>query len=131
MNYAQMIIPFIGGLALFIYGMNIMAQGLQNAPAPNEEYFGSTDTEQIDGDCSGCIGNSHCTEFLRNNRYGRWFCKCWFDEPDTGHECYHGCQHWYNCNRLAGIQFRMGKDVQPRNHCTSGGYAGCHLDDER
>ena len=31
MNYAQMIIPFIGGLALFIYGMNIMAQGLQNA----------------------------------------------------------------------------------------------------
>lgn len=26
-----MIIPFIGGLALFIYGMNIMAQGLQNA----------------------------------------------------------------------------------------------------
>ena len=38
----------------------------------NEEYFGSTDTEQIDGDCSGRIGNSHCTEFLRNNRYGRW-----------------------------------------------------------
>ena len=36
-----------------------------------------------------------------------------------------------SCNRLAGIQFRMGKDVQPRNHCTSGGYAGCHLDDER
>ena len=31
MNYAEMIIPFIGGLALFIYGMNIMAQGLQNA----------------------------------------------------------------------------------------------------
>ena len=31
MNYAEMLIPFIGGLALFIYGMNIMAQGLQNA----------------------------------------------------------------------------------------------------
>ncbi len=31
MSYTQMIIPFIGGLALFIYGMNIMAQGLQNA----------------------------------------------------------------------------------------------------
>lgn len=31
MNYTEMIIPFIGGLALFIYGMNIMAQGLQNA----------------------------------------------------------------------------------------------------
>ncbi len=31
MSYAQIIIPFVGGLALFIYGMQIMAQGLQNA----------------------------------------------------------------------------------------------------
>ena len=28
---AQIIIPFVGGLGLFIYGMQIMAQGLQNA----------------------------------------------------------------------------------------------------
>lgn len=31
MNYLGIIIPFVGGLALFIYGMQIMAQGLQNA----------------------------------------------------------------------------------------------------
>lgn len=31
MNYVDIIIPFIGGLALFIFGMNYMAQGLQNA----------------------------------------------------------------------------------------------------
>lgn len=31
MDYANIIIPFIGGLALFIFGMNYMAQGLQNA----------------------------------------------------------------------------------------------------
>lgn len=31
MNYVDIIIPFVGGLALFIYGMQIMAQGLQNA----------------------------------------------------------------------------------------------------
>lgn len=31
MNYANIIIPFIGGLAMFIFGMNYMAQGLQNA----------------------------------------------------------------------------------------------------
>lgn len=31
MSYANIIIPFIGGLALFIFGMNYMAQGLQNA----------------------------------------------------------------------------------------------------
>lgn len=28
---SSMVIPFIGGLAMFIYGMNIMADGLQNA----------------------------------------------------------------------------------------------------
>ena len=30
-NMSSMIIPFVGGLAMFIYGMNIMADGLQNA----------------------------------------------------------------------------------------------------
>ena len=30
MNYAQMIIPFIGGLALFIYGMRVF----RTPPAP-------------------------------------------------------------------------------------------------
>ena len=27
----DILFPFVGGLALFIYGMQIMAQGLQNA----------------------------------------------------------------------------------------------------
>ena len=31
MNYAAIIIPFVGGLGMFIYGMQIMAQGLENA----------------------------------------------------------------------------------------------------
>ena len=28
---SSIVIPFIGGLAMFIYGMNIMADGLQHA----------------------------------------------------------------------------------------------------
>lgn len=31
MEYASIIIPFVGGLGMFIYGMQIMAQGLENA----------------------------------------------------------------------------------------------------
>ena len=31
MNYMTIIIPFVGGLGMFIYGMQIMAQGLENA----------------------------------------------------------------------------------------------------
>lgn len=31
MNYANIIIPFVGGLGMFIYGMQIMSSGLENA----------------------------------------------------------------------------------------------------
>lgn len=31
MDYSEIIVPFIGGLAMFIFGMGYMAQGLQNA----------------------------------------------------------------------------------------------------
>ena len=31
MDYVRIIIPFVGGLGMFIYGMQIMAQGLENA----------------------------------------------------------------------------------------------------
>lgn len=31
MDYANILIPFVGGLGMFIYGMQIMAQGLENA----------------------------------------------------------------------------------------------------
>ena len=31
MNYLDIIIPFVGGLGMFISGMQIMAQGLENA----------------------------------------------------------------------------------------------------
>ena len=31
MDYVGIIIPFVGGLGMFIYGMQIMAQGLENA----------------------------------------------------------------------------------------------------
>ena len=31
MSYVNIIIPFVGGLGMFIYGMQIMAQGLENA----------------------------------------------------------------------------------------------------
>ncbi len=31
MDYISILIPFAGGLGMFIYGMQIMAQGLENA----------------------------------------------------------------------------------------------------
>ena len=43
---SSIVIPFIGGLAMFIYGMNIMADGLQHAAgSKNEEDSWSADAE--------------------------------------------------------------------------------------
>ena len=37
MSYLDIIIPFAGGLGMFIYGMQIMAQGLENAAGNRSE----------------------------------------------------------------------------------------------
>lgn len=37
MNYLDIIVPFAGGLGMFIYGMQIMAQGLENAAGKRME----------------------------------------------------------------------------------------------
>lgn len=39
MNYAGIIIPFVGGLGMFIYGMQIMAQGLENAAGSRMKFL--------------------------------------------------------------------------------------------
>ena len=39
MGYAEILIPFAGGLGMFIYGMQIMAQGLENAAGNKVKSF--------------------------------------------------------------------------------------------
>ena len=40
MDYVGIIIPFVGGLGMFIYGMQIMAQGLENAAGSRMKKIG-------------------------------------------------------------------------------------------
>ena len=46
MDYVSIILPFIGGLGMFIYGMQIMAQGFgECSRQQDEESAGGTDKE--------------------------------------------------------------------------------------
>ena len=67
----QIIFGLLGGLAVFIYGMNMMSECLQKAA-------GGTPEQQCD------------------NSYGDRFCKCGTDEPATGNFHHFWCKYWYN-----------------------------------
>ncbi len=68
MDYISILIPFAGGLGMFIYGMQIMAQGLENA-AGNR-------MKSIDGSYARCGYYGCDPELFRYERYGRRVCKC-------------------------------------------------------
>ena len=57
MNYAGIIIPFVGGLGMFIYGMQIMAQGLENAAGSQR---GHHEPVSGDGRDHGCKYRNYC-----------------------------------------------------------------------
>ena len=58
MNYASIIIPFVGGLGMFIYGMQIMAQGLENAAGSRMKSHLSRGKEKL-------------ADYLKKNGYDR------------------------------------------------------------
>lgn len=75
MNYVDILIPFVGGLGMFIYGMQIMAQGLENAAGSKMKSLLEVLTKnKIDGSVTrSCYHSSH-SELFSDNRHGRWFC---------------------------------------------------------
>ena len=109
---SSIVIPFIGGLAMFIYGMNIMADGLQHAAGSKMKKILEVLTQnKLMG--IGCIGYGDYPKLLCHNGYGCRLCKRRADESDTGNQRYHGCEYRYNHHGLVGFRRRMGKNVQP------------------
>ena len=76
----QMVITLLGGLALFIYGMNLMSDGLQKAAGEKMQKVLALLTKNpiLDG-MYGCLA-----EQQRNNSNGAGLCKRGFDEAASG-----------------------------------------------
>ena len=108
MKYTSIIIPFVGGLGMFIYGMQIMAQGLENAAGnrmksllealTKNKFFGVL----LGAFITAVIQSSSATTVMVVG-------KCRYHEPSAGDGSYHGCEHRYNSYRMAGIQCGMGQ----------------------
>ena len=90
----EVVFGLLGGLALFLYGMNSMSDALQKAAGEKmKTYFGSIDEKPGHGCVSRCPCDRGITEQLGNNRYGYWICQRRTDEPAAGYICYIWCEY--------------------------------------
>ena len=100
----KIVFGLLGGLALFLYGMNGMSDALQKTAGDKMKKILSFLTKNpIMGALAGAL-DSCVAEQLRNNCYGNRICKCWTYESAAGNLCYLWCQYWYdNDSTVNGI----------------------------
>lgn len=92
----------LGGLALFLYGMQMMSTNLEAvAGSRMKGLFGETFVEPSAGSYRG--GGNHCIDsiVIRYNSYGSWICKFRINDTSPGCLDHYGCQYRYNDYRAA------------------------------
>lgn len=98
----QIVFGLLGGLAVFIYGMNMMSECLQKAAGEKMKKILSLLTRNpVMGALAGMPCYSRTAKFKCNDGYGDWFCKCRTDDTATGNFYYFWCQYRYNNDSTA------------------------------
>ena len=109
----QIVFGLLGGLAVFIYGMNMMSESLQKVAGDkmkkvlgvltrkNEENPVTFNEKSCNGSTCGNACYSRTAKFKCNDGYGDWFCKCRTDDTATGNFYYFWCQYRYNNDSTA------------------------------
>ena len=95
MNFFS-ILTLLGGLAMFLYGMQVMGDGLAKVSGGKlEQILENLTSSKWKAVLLGHVCDGSYSVLICNNRYGRWFCKLWYHETDTGGRNHYGCQYWY------------------------------------
>ena len=88
------ILSLIGGLALFLYGMNVMGDGLTKVSGGKlEKILEKLTSNPIK---AVLLGAGVTAVIIGYNRYGSRFCKLRNYETVPGSRNYHGCQCRYH-----------------------------------
>lgn len=83
---------FLGGLGMFLYGMNIMADGMQKtAGSKMSSFLGMLTNNRFLAVAIGRIDHSDHPVQWSHNGHGSRFCKCRRIEPVPGGRRDHGC----------------------------------------
>ena len=91
------ILTLIGGLALFLYGMNAMGDGLAKVSGGKlEKILENLTSSPIKAVLLGAA----VTGVFGYHSYGSRICKLWNYETVSGGRCDHGCQYRYHSDFL-------------------------------
>lgn len=90
----EVVFGLLGGLALFLYGMNSMSDALQKAAGEKMKRILEVLTKNpVMGALAGALVTAVLQSSSGNNRYGYWICQCRTDEPAAGYICYIWCEY--------------------------------------
>ena len=88
MGIFSMILSLLSGVALFLFGMSLMGDGLKMVAGNKLEAFlyrmTNTPLKGV------ALGTGVTSVIQCHNGYGYRFCKLRYDETETGHRYYHG-----------------------------------------
>ena len=101
---SSIVIPFIGGLAMFIYGMNIMADGLQHAAGSKMKKILEVLTQnKLMGIALGALVTAIIQSSSATTVMVVGFVNAGLMNL-TGNQRYHGCEYRYNHHGLVGFR---------------------------
>ena len=102
------ILTMVGGLALFLFGMNAMGQGLEKLSGSRLERILEKMTSNpfkaimLGALVTAVIQSSSATTVMAVSR----FCKLGYYEAVAGYRCYYGCQYRYYYDIVAVVTDR-------------------------
>ena len=96
----QIVFGLLGGLAVFIYGMNLMSESLQKAAGEKMKSILALLTKnRIMGVIAGALGNCCIAEQQCYHGHGHWFCQRRTYESASGNFDYFRSKYWYYYDR--------------------------------
>ena len=94
MEIASAIIMLLGGLAMFLYGIELMGDGLKKQfRCCLEKGPGKGDRQCVHGRADGYFGHCGDPKLHGYHRFDRSADRCRCAEPEAGHIHRYGCQH--------------------------------------
>jgi len=93
------LLSLLGGLALFLYGMQMMSNGLETAAGNKMKHPRETDFQPYQSGSGRSCDHGGDPVFFRNDCHGSRICKLGTDDTEPGCMDHHGSQHRYNDHR--------------------------------
>ena len=100
----KLLFEFIGGLGMFLYGMNIMADGLQKAAGGKmKRMLGYITNNRFLGVLLGALITAIIQSSSATTVMVVGFVNAGILYSESGGWRYHGRKHWYNHHGMAGF----------------------------